>query len=294
MATDFAWSVSRHDSFETCARRYYYAYYAAPQDEEIRRLKRLSALPMWAGSVVHETIEAFLKERDSLPAPAEQEAIVRAAVHERMLGDWRDSEQGSLRFRLFEHEYAVPVEAEDKKIAVGIVMRSLRNFFRSPTLAAALAAGRAAWLSVEDLVSFDVAGTPVFLRMDLAYRAADGHVVIVDWKTGRAEGRFNEVQLAGYALYAARQGWVVAAEELETELAYLQVPRYVRRRVDAKKLERARQFIEKSASRMRALLLDPLANTARLEDFPMIDRPQICRRCNFRRLCFPRATSSES
>jgi hypothetical protein len=28
-------------------------------------------------------------------------------------------------------------------------------------------------------------------------------------------------------------------------------------------------------------------NLARLEDFPMIDRPQVCRRCNFRRLCFP-------
>jgi len=294
MATDFSWSVSRHDSFQTCARRYYYAYYAAPLDEEVRRLKRLSALPLWAGSVVHETIEAFLKQRDVLPSAAEQEAMIKAAVHERMLGDWRDSEQGSLRFRLFEHEYAVRVDAEDKKIAVGTVMRSLRNFFRSPTLQDALAAGRAAWLSVEDLVSFDVKGTPVFLRMDLAYRAPGGRVVIVDWKTGRAEGRFNEVQLAGYALYAAEQGWVAAPEELETELAYLQVPRYVRRSVDAGKLERARQFIEKSAGRMRAVLLDPLANTARLEDFPMIDRPQVCRRCNFRRLCFPKAISSES
>jgi CRISPR/Cas system-associated exonuclease Cas4 (RecB family) len=294
MATDFSWSVSRHDSFQTCARRYYYAYYAAPLDEEVRRLKRLSALPLWAGSVVHETIEAFLKERDALPVPAEQEAIIRAAVHERMLGDWRDSEQGSLRFRLFEHEYAVPVEAEDKKIAVGTVMRSLRNFFRSPTLADALAAGRAAWLSVEDLVSFELTGTPVFLRMDLAYRAPSGRVVIVDWKTGRSEGRFNEVQLAGYALFAERQGWVRSADEIETELAYLQLPRYVRRSVDGRKLERARQFIETSASRMKALLLDPAANTARIEDFAMIDRPQLCRRCNFRRLCFPKATSSGS
>jgi len=294
MATDFSWSVSRHDAFETCARRYYYAYYLAPVDEDVKRLKRLWALPMWAGSVVHETIEAFLKERDVLPSAPEQEAIVKAAVHERMLGDYRDSQAGSLRFRLFEHEYTLPVEAEDKKLAVGIVMRSLRNFFKSPTLQDALAAGRQRWLSVEDLVSFEVAGTPVFLRMDLAYRNQAGRVVIVDWKTGRNEGRFNEVQLAGYALYAARQGWVNAPEELETELAYLQVPRYVRRRLDGQKLQRAQAFIEKSASRMKALLLDPLLNTARLEDFPMIDRPQICRRCNFRRLCFPRATSSES
>ena len=288
MATEFSWSVSRHDAFQTCERRYYYAYYAAPEDEEVRRLKRLSALPLWAGSVVHETIEAFLKERDALPSETEQQAIVKAAVHERMLGDWRDSEQGSLRFRLFEHEYAQPVEAEDKKIAVGTVMRSLRNFFRSPTLAAALRAGRGSFLSVEDLVSFGVGATPVLLRMDLAFRDREGRLVIVDWKTGRAEGRFNEVQLAGYALFAARQGWVSSPEELVTELAYLQVPRYVRRSVDGRTLQRAEAFIEKSAARMKARLVDPLANTARLEDFPMIDRPQVCRRCNFRRLCFPR------
>jgi ribosomal protein S10 len=64
--------------------------------------------------------------------------------------------------------------------------------------------------------------------------------------------------------------------------------RYVRRSVDGKTLDRVQAFIEKSVSRMKARLLDPLANTARLEDFPMIDRPQTCRRCNFRRLCYPR------
>ena len=36
---------------------------AALEDEEIRRLKKLSALPLWAGSVVHDSIEAFLRER---------------------------------------------------------------------------------------------------------------------------------------------------------------------------------------------------------------------------------------
>ena len=69
--------------------------------------------------------------------------------------------------------------------------------------------------------------------------------------------------------------------------AYLAIPRYVRRSVDARKLEHARAFIEKSAGGMKALLLDPLLNVGRLENFPMIDRPQACRRCNYRRLCFP-------
>jgi CRISPR/Cas system-associated exonuclease Cas4 (RecB family) len=291
VGSEFSWSVSRHDVFARCRRRYFYSYYAANDDPEIQRLKKLSALPMWAGSVVHETIEALLKTRDTMPSPDEQEALIRAAVHGQMLTDWRESEAGSVRFRLFEHEYEVPVEPDDKKIVVGTVMRSLRNFFKSPILAEAFAAGRERWLSVEDLVSFNIGDVPVFLRMDLAFRDREGRVIIVDWKTGRGEGRFSEVQVAGYALYAAEQGWA-APEEIRTELAYLAIPRYVRRTVDRRKLDHLRSYVAKSAKNMRALLLDPVANLARLEDFPMIDRPQACRRCNFRRLCFPRIVNT--
>ena len=202
----FSWSVSRHDTFASCRRRYFYSYYASNEDPEIKRLKKLSALPMWAGNVVHQTIETFLKTRDALPSPEEQEALIRATVHGDMLSHWRESETGTTGFRLFEHEYLTPVEQEDKRIVVNTVMRSLRAFFRSDTLREVLAVGRERWLTVEDLVSFEVGDATVFLRMDLAYRNREGRVVIVDWKTGRGEGRFSEVQLAGYALYAARAG----------------------------------------------------------------------------------------
>jgi hypothetical protein len=289
----FSWSISRHDCFATCRRRYFYSYYAAPEDPEIQRLKRLSALPLWTGSVVHETIEKVLRSFDRMPSDVEQEALVREAVHSRMLSDWRESEAGSQRFRLFEHEYVVPVDPEDKKIAVGTVMRSMRNFFKSETLRQVFAAGRERVLSLEDLVSFKVGETSVFLRMDLAYRSDDGRVVIVDWKTGRSEGRFNEIQLAGYALCAVEHGWVKEPEELVTELAYLAVPRYVRRSVDRAKIAHARSFIAKSAGSMKSLLLDPLLNLGRLEDFAMIDKPRVCRRCNYRRLCFPRADEAQ-
>jgi hypothetical protein len=289
MPQPFSWSASRHDCFASCRRRYYYSYYAAVDDPEIYRLKKLSALPMWAGNLVHGAIERFLRAHDAVPPAEEQDAFVRSVVHSVMATDWRESEAGSERFRLFEHEYQVPVEQEDKRIAVNVVMRSLRHFFRSPTLARALALGRDRWLALEDLVSFHVGDVEVFLRMDLAYREEDDRVVIVDWKTGRGEGRFNEVQIAGYALYAAEKGWVEDPARIETELAYLVIPKAVRRKVDAKKVDHARRFIEKSASTMKSLLLDPAQNLARMEDFPMVDRPAMCRRCNFRRLCFPRA-----
>jgi CRISPR/Cas system-associated exonuclease Cas4 (RecB family) len=323
MPGSFAWSASRHDTFATCKRRYYYSYYAAGEDPEIRRLKKLSALPMWAGSVVHDTIESFLRANATLPSADDQDALVRQAVHARMVSDWRLSEAAGidgipvppspadavscptsagtataestlpleLPFRLFEHEYGVAVEQEDKRLAVNTVMRSLRNFFRSPTLDRALAVGREQWLALEDLVSFKVDDVEVRVRMDLAYRDHDGGVVIVDWKTGRGEGRFNEVQVAGYALYASEQGWVDQPERIATELSYLVIPKTVRRAVDRRKVDHLRNFIRKSASNMKALLADPHENVARIEDFPMIEKPSVCRRCNFRRLCFPRAAA---
>ena len=240
----FSWSASRHDTFMRASGATTTPTTRPLDDPEIHRLKKLSALPLWAGSVVHDTIEAFLRAHDAVPSAEEQEALIRDVVHSGMLTDWRvergpprpggpggrgggappegrevpELEAGPLPFRLFEHEYGIPVEQEDKRIAVNIVMRSLQNFFKSDTLRRALEVGRERWLALEDLVSFHVGETEVFLRMDLAYRDQDGRVVIVDWKTGRNEGRFNEVQVAGYALYAAEQGWVQQPEEISTEL----------------------------------------------------------------------------
>jgi len=284
---DFSWSVSRHDSFQRCRRKYYLSYYAAAHDPEIYRLKKLSALPLWAGNAVHDTIESFLREADGIPDEAGREALIRSLVHERMLGEWRNSETGGEGFRLFEHEYEQPVSQDDKRHLVGIVMRSLRAFFRSDTLREAFEAGKENWLALEELQDFEVDGVPVVVRMDLAYRRRDGRVVIVDWKTGRGEGPFSDVQVVAYALYAAEHGWADDPLEIETELAYLAIPRYDRRRLRPESLKSARAFIVRSASRMREGLVDAEENRARLDDFPMIDRPNVCRRCGFRRVCFP-------
>ena len=292
-ARAFAWSASRHDTFATCMRKYYYSYYGILQDPEVQRLKQLSALALWAGSVVHETIEDFLRTNDTIPDPTVQEALIRSVVHGRMLNEWKQSEGGTGGFRLFEHEYTQPIEQEDKKILVGIVQRTLRNFFKSPLLREAFKVGRKSWLSMEELISFNVDDVPVFLRMDLAFRDERDRVRIVDWKTGRYAGKSNEVQIAGYALYAAEKGWARSATEISTELAYLIWPKYVRKEVTQPVLDTARVFVTRSAKTMRALLNDPVANAARIEDFPRIDKPRICRRCNFRKLCFPRGETLE-
>ena len=61
MDVPFSWSASRHDTFASCRRRYYYSYYAAPEDPEIQRLKRLSALGYLSA---HPTVETVRLLRD--------------------------------------------------------------------------------------------------------------------------------------------------------------------------------------------------------------------------------------
>ena len=65
----FAWSASRHDTFATCPRKYYYSYYGILEDPEVQRLKQLSALALWAGSVIDETIEDLLRRTITFPSP---------------------------------------------------------------------------------------------------------------------------------------------------------------------------------------------------------------------------------
>jgi CRISPR/Cas system-associated exonuclease Cas4 (RecB family) len=131
--------------------------------------------------------------------------------------------------------------------------------------------------------------------MDLAFRDREGRVVIVDWKTGRNEGRFSEVQLAGYALYAASRAGLQRRKMRRTELAYLVIPRFVRRMVDTRTLDqRARLHPEERRHHARAADR-PLAEPRRASRLPRWSiRPQRCRRCNFRRLCFPRGVAGRS
>ena len=200
---------------------------------------------------------------------------IRAAVHARHArATGARARRAPPGFRLFEHEYEMPVEQEDKRIVVNTVMRSLRELLpeRDPARGARRRPRAAGSPSRTSSPS-----TWATSRCSCAWTSptatADGRVVIVDWKTGRGEGRFNEVQLAGYALYAAEQGWVRRARGDRRPSSPTSRSRATcGGRVDARKLEHARRFIEKSAGDMKALLLDPVAQPGPARGLPD-DRP---------------------
>ena len=126
---DFSWSYSRHTTFQTCLKKYYFSYYAAwggwqenaaARTREIYRLKRLFTRQQWAGHHAHQAIGALLK---NIPRRTDDSfaASVEARQIERMRREFRDSRSGAYRANparipgLFEHEYNLELPAEEWK-----------------------------------------------------------------------------------------------------------------------------------------------------------------------------------
>src|SRR3989339_1785793 len=69
------WSVSRYDKFSTCARQYYYDYYAKHDleftRERISALKAMTSLALEVGNVVHDTLKVLLERLLKSSAPVD-------------------------------------------------------------------------------------------------------------------------------------------------------------------------------------------------------------------------------
>ncbi|MGM0576723.1 MAG: RecB family exonuclease [Myxococcota bacterium] len=306
---ELSWSASRAKTFDACRRQYYYTYYlswggwkrSAP---EVRQrawvLKKMTRMPMLSGSIVHEALEGWLRGRME-GRTAEAGDVVTWAERE-LRTRYRVSRDGEWRRRparlthLAEHHYGEPrideasgAAADYGKTHLERIRRCLEGFFeaRDERLAAVHDAHPSEYVAVEDMSTFDVAGTRVFAVPDFAVRDADGLVHIYDWKTGRPR-EADAFQLAGYALYATRH-WGVDAEQVRCHAAYLGDGDVRSDAFTASDLHEAEQAIVASIGEMAPLHFDADRHAGDRADFPMIpeDSParRACGRCNFRELC---------
>jgi hypothetical protein len=69
--------------------------------------------------------------------------------------------------------------------------------------------------------------------------------------------------------------------------ANLREPTVTPVRWDDARLERVREQIRLSIRSMKAYLVDPATNTARVDDFERTEELRLCRWCNFRAVCRP-------
>ncbi len=299
LVNEFTWSVSRHHLFEECRRAYYYHYYgswggwdrsAPPAVRKLYILKNLMTLEMWAGKVVHETIqEALTRYSRGGPAPSAGDLQARARV--KLRSGWsaavkREWLMSPKKTNLFELYYGngrtLPrerTEAIRRRVYTG-----LAAFADSEVLKEILAVSYLNWRSMEKLESFSLDGLKVFAVIDFAYVDPAGRLRILDWKTG-AERDSLELQLACYALFAGEK-WKAPFENMRLAGVFLGENARVREIPPSPEvLGKAREAIASSAAAMRSVLRDPVANLAEEADFPAAAEPRRCRRCRFREVC---------
>ncbi len=300
---DFSWSKSRHEKFSECLRAYYLHYYfswggwesgAHPDAKEAWLLKKLTNRFAWVGTVVHDHI------RDALLAiqAGRQPTLANTLDHARsvMRGDYRHSRaQGYRRTKwrkeftgFLEHEYREDVDDAAWKRAWANAEEALTWFFaqsRWPELARGLRPEQ--WIEVDagfESGTFTLDGVKVFAVPDFVYRADDGHLVVVDWKTGSGRDGYD-AQVLGYALYLADK-YRVDPTSVEAQLVYLNGGTEAEVHVDQASIATFRTHFANSVGTMRGLLEDPVRNLAKpMEAFAQTSDPVACGRCNFRRLC---------
>ena len=299
LVNEFSWSQTRSEKLKGCPRAYYWQYYGkwngwrSDAPEEARRAYRLSKmtnLDLFAGSVVHEVAENVLlgarSGRETTPDAAREDARRRLNEGWKQSRERRYLTDPKSAVNLFEHYYQAPLGSQDVDRIREKVFRCVDNFFRSEALSFLRGVTAENWLAVESLGHFHVDGVKVYAKPDVAVRdAATGTIFLFDWKTGK-ESASNDVQLAGYALYAL-ETYGAKAGEVETVLVYLKEATIKSWTPDEATLAAARDAIRASVAEMRGLLADVAKNVARKEDFAMTSDRRTCRSCFFRELCFP-------
>jgi hypothetical protein len=284
---EFSWSYSREALYRHCPRAYYYHYYAAwsgwrpeapPPVRLAYRLKKLTAIPLWVGTLVHESIK-FALARLKTGSPVEPAQLVEH-LHRRARADFDPAPPGQpVEFQ--ERYYRTNLPASTWVEAVASAERHLLTFINSPLYAHLLGQPPATFLEVETLQSFPVAGAKVWVQLDLA-RQEGGAILLYDWKTGEPDAAEVERQLGIYGLFARHIG---AELPLKGVVFYLRHHQLREIELTEERLAAARHTIETSVVHLQKLLVEPAANLAEIQRFPMIAAGPVCAACRFRELC---------
>lgn len=294
---ELSWSLSRARLFGECPRRFYYANYFAklarfddaPETARLAaEMARIKGLDMWAGEIVHGTIQWALERIKDGSIPSEEEA--KAETRRRMSEGWLASVKGLWRTHqddacpnLFEHYYNIPVLPALTDRIKNKAFLCITNFVESELFDRIKSMSPDLWLPIEKYASFRLDGLLFYVKFDFAIKDQK-NITVYDWKTGNPTEAENR-QLACYALYAAGR-WDVPIDNIRVCPVHLQpVLEAPVRQVDDETVEEMRLYVRKSFNAMVSCLRDPARNIAAMDDFPMTENIPRCIRCNFRGIC---------
>ena len=285
-------------NFEECRRMYWFGAYgmwdgwdarADARTKEIYILSKLKNRWMWVGEVVHNAVAELLETYRAGGTVAEID------IRERMRVQWKSSRDEVYRqprkaktTALIEHDYNIKVD-DWKEVALH-AETCFQNFLQSSYHNDLKELTRDQWLGIEELDSFFLDESRVFVKLDAVHRTSDG-IRIVDWKTGRKESESDPFQLAVYALYA-NDAWRIPPDKIEVHEVNLTRGKVYNRMISAPEIEKTQGEMIASIREMKAQLASsPEENIAQEKDYPVTEDAFRCRNCRFQKVCTDRPAS---
>ncbi len=228
-------------------------------------------------------------------------------------------------YGLLEHEYDILITTDELKDILENAGNCITNFYNSDTFNYIRSVERKNWKQIESLRTFDFEGTDVYVVIDFAMSGgkkdlseikpelrnltlaeydsktgygniknkseydsySDENLIIFDWKTGRV--RFEEketmnVQLACYSLYSQKK-WSVSPENIICKKYNVMIDKVDDYEINDAVIDKVKDYMRESINDMKELLCDKENNIAQEEDFSVTDDDNVCRWCNFRKIC---------
>ena len=273
---------------------YFYHYYeshngwedGAPEPAKVSyRLKQLTSLQMEIGAAVHSAAEFAIQSArsgDEVPSLDILHNKVRNDLNKAYL-ESRDRaawERTPNRRKIF-HEFYYATGLSDSAIEESRqrILTCLTNLLASRSFLDAIAAPYVEARQVDEFVTFDLEGTPIYAMPDLLYRLEDQTWTVTDWKTGREDVDWE--QLAVYALYVyERHG--LQNTSIQARIEWLATGTADDYTFSEEELRACRDRILDSVSIMQTYLADPAVNAPRERAaFPLREDTYKCRNCKF-------------
>ncbi len=291
----FSWSHSRRATFLECPRKYFYQYYGshngweaeAPESARLAyRLKNLTSLSLEVGAAIHEAASNAIHQARSGASVPTAEALYRSARN-RLNSAWSQSKNRaewelSPKWRRMFHEFYYDTGIGENKIADSKdqILTCLDNLLKSVSLREAVAAPSVEVKNVEEFITFNIDNTEIHAVPDLVYRKGGGAWIIVDWKSGYAQGD-NAKQALVYALYLRERNGV-SASDIRVRIELLARGSTEDHSFTENDLDNCVEDIRDSVSAMKTYLIDADLNApVEKAGFPLRSDTSVCRFCNF-------------
>ncbi|WP_196244415.1 PD-(D/E)XK nuclease family protein, partial [Lysinibacillus sphaericus] len=234
----FSWSLSRHKTLTSCARKYGYEYYFShngwlsynvePYHQLVYRLKKLQPMPILFGQIVHRFIEQAINDYLQTGQPPTLEELIHGARGQlnaafidstRHLESWRH--KPNKYYMMQEIYYSGKLSSDLVKDYKERIQLVFEHFLISETFQQITSQrGSLRIGEPEQFRSMKINDIQVFVVMDFHYfNELTDKWVIVDWKTG-GESDDDRQQLALYAYYV-QQKYRVPLEQIEVYNEYL-------------------------------------------------------------------------